>query len=322
MDKPDEQPEESNRSLADEAGEVEIGERVARELSGDLRCVQCGYNLRGLSVRAMCSECGTPVLATVLGVVDPRAEQLRPIPRPRLVAGGMIVWSGAALLAVLLSWGVHLTLAGGAEVGSWVVPASAGALAVSGVGALVLVRPHAGIEARRIRYALVAIGLYIPLVLVHYRLLVPLSVLDRSPFLTTDGLSRETHLLRLALGGVAVAIIVLLRPMARVLAARSLIVRTGRVDRQSMLSLAAALGVAAAGDLVGLGASFATDIVAGLLSPIALILIGVGSLLFTIGLGGVLLDCVRIAPVILHSPVGVEQAFGERAFGEGGMFEE
>src|SRR5690606_27754218 len=67
---------------------VGSGPVIARQLKGDLLCIGCGYNLRGLSIREMCPECGIPVRATILGVIDPMADELAPIPRPRLVATG------------------------------------------------------------------------------------------------------------------------------------------------------------------------------------------------------------------------------------------
>ncbi len=71
--------------------------RLSRELAGDLPCIQCGYNLRGLTVKGMCPECGTSVRATLLAVVDPMAGEFRPISFPRLTAYGMLVWSHAAV---------------------------------------------------------------------------------------------------------------------------------------------------------------------------------------------------------------------------------
>ncbi len=298
-------------------GESSIEEQVARDLSGDLHCVQCGYNQRGMSVRAMCPECGLPVLATVLGVVDPQAEQLQPIARPRLVAAGFVVWAVSAMAAVGLVWIIHGLLAAGVSPVRGLAMLSVILVGISGLGALSLVRPHGGIEPRRVAMSALAVGLYLPLVFLHGELLVPISLLAQSPFQGLGGLSLETHLLRLACIVLIVAITLFLRPTARMLAARSLVVRTGRVDRQSMLSLAGALGVAAIGDLIGVVANLSTEIIHGTLAPISLILIGMGSLLFTIGLGGIVLDVLRLAPVILHRPVGVEQAFGE----QDGMFE-
>src|SRR5215831_18001819 len=77
---------------------------LARELGGDLPCAACRYNLRGLSVRSVCPECGTPVRATILFTVDPYASVLRPITWPRATAAGLILWSMGALGAAVLTW--------------------------------------------------------------------------------------------------------------------------------------------------------------------------------------------------------------------------
>src|SRR5262245_48877512 len=79
-------------------------EAIARELTGDLPCVRCRYNLRGLSVRAPCPECGTPVRATLLAVVDPFAGELQPVSRPRLIVAGLIAWSLGGFGSALCVW--------------------------------------------------------------------------------------------------------------------------------------------------------------------------------------------------------------------------
>ena len=64
---------------------------LASELTGDLPCVRCGYNLRGLSIREHCPECDAPVRATILALVDPRASELKPLRRPRLTGWGLVL---------------------------------------------------------------------------------------------------------------------------------------------------------------------------------------------------------------------------------------
>src|SRR5436190_23878239 len=73
------------------------GSALGRQLRGDLPCVACGYNLKGLSIRSVCPECGTPVRATILSVVDPHAAELTPIRLPALVALGLLFCAAGAL---------------------------------------------------------------------------------------------------------------------------------------------------------------------------------------------------------------------------------
>lgn len=292
----------------------DIAERVARELSGDLRCVGCGYSLRGLSVRAKCPECNLGVLATVLSVVDPRAEQLQPIRRPRLLATALLTWPIAALAATLLTWAIHaldLLSAFGldAEPPRWMPSASAAMIALSALAATALARPHANIPRSRTVLVALAVLLHVPLILTHLMITSPVISMDNNPYLPNVDHAPERHAFRLLAAALATAIILLLRPSARLLAARSVVVRTGRVDRQSMYALAAALAIAALGDAVALVGSATTGTLASLLPPIGDILIGFGSLLFTIGLVGIVIDAARLAPVILHPAPGPREAF-------------
>ncbi len=81
---------------------------------------------------------------------------------------------------------------------------------------------------------------------------------DRRGRFDSIGAGRELHLelgadperlgWRIAMAVLIAAIALGLRPNARVLVARSLVLRSGRVDRQTLLALAAAALLAAAGD--------------------------------------------------------------------------
>lgn len=291
--------------------------RVAEELTGDLPCIRCTYNLRGLSVRQQCPECGLPVLATILGVIDPAASELQPIRRPRLVAALFLAWPALALLAAVLAWAVHLAPMA-REAGlllaapPWAARASVALLLLSGGCAGVLVRPHAQIPRAQSWAAAAGVALSVPLALVHGWLLAQVLATTTSPYLSPHGLPLERHLWRLASLSLTVLVILALRPNARLLAARSLVVRTGRVDRQPLLALAGAAALAAVGDLVGLLGHAAGAPVQDFAAPLGSFLIAVGSLLLTIGIAGILLDTIRLAPVILEPPLGPEQAFGPR----------
>ncbi|MCH8853082.1 MAG: hypothetical protein IID41_10580 [Planctomycetes bacterium] len=83
------------------------GERDRRsdniDIEDDVCCVHCGYNLRGLTKRHRCPECGTPAGFSVEGDLLKYA----PIPWIRTVRNGlaMFVWSiGIHLLSIVSSW--------------------------------------------------------------------------------------------------------------------------------------------------------------------------------------------------------------------------
>lgn len=293
---------------------TDIAERVARELSGDLRCVGCGYSLRGLSVRAACPECNLGVLATVLSVVDPKADQLQPIAHPRLVAIGLLAWPIAALAAALTTWAIHaldlLSILGlRADPAHWMPGASAALIACSGLAACPLARPHANIRPILSFQVLLAVLLHAPLILTQLALLTPVLNMGQNPYHPVVEHGWQRHALRLVASILMAAIILLLRPSARLLAARSVVVRTGRVDRQSMYALAGALGIAALGDIVALLGTSLTGPLRDVLPPVGDILIALGSLLFTIGLVGIVIDASRLVPIILHPAPGSREAF-------------
>jgi hypothetical protein len=158
--------------------------------------------------------------------------------------------------------------------------------------------------------ALVGVLAYAPLALVMWWLHVDVSGFLGHRWLGARqipaGLERSQ--LRLLADAILIVIIVALRPNARTLAARSLLMRTGRVDRQTMLALAGVLAAAMAGD----GAVLASTLpalegpagdTAQLIGQVVVLVAGV---LFTIGLVGVAVDCWRMRAVIAEAPVSLE----------------
>jgi hypothetical protein len=252
--------------------------------------VVCGYNLRGLSIRGVCPECGAGVRATILSVVDPQANVLKPIRFPRLIAGGLLLWSVASLAAALACW---VPRAAEVFAGIGGLPdfrTFAGVMvALAAAGAAIIVRPHAGIPAGFTIASAMAVLLHAPLAWLVLRLQ-PMGWAT-----TLEG----TRLVAAAMACLA-AILLLIRPTARLLVARSLLLRSGRVDRQTLYGMAAAAGVIAAGHAV-LWAS--NEMAVGghvVLRVLGLVLLITGTALLTLGLIGSVVDCVRIARAIVR----------------------
>ncbi len=281
-------------------------------------CVSCGYNLRQLSVLDVCPECGTPVRATVLAVVDPYASVLQPVRWKRLVAGGLIVWAGGAFAAALISWMLRVVdlyaVISGSEVRFPLWGRAGAALgAMSVVGAIVLIRPHAKIPLWQCVCAAGGVLCGAGVVAMYWKMHVEHDPYHLRPFIETVVAQPTRAWMRILTGGLLAGAMLLLRPSARMLAARSLVLRMGHADRQTMRAMAAALGVAAIGDLVRLAGIYAGAPLQAVLNTLGIVLIAVGSILVTVGLGGLLVDCVRIARVILRPPAALRDVVGDPA---------
>ena len=281
---------------------------LGQELGGDLPCVVCGYNLRGLSIRAFCPECGTGIRATILAVVDPLASELQPIIFPRLLAILINAWTGGALFAVLLAWlpvVYDLVNALGWRVARPDVSIGIlAAMAVSGIGALGLIRPHGRIGLALPTLALTGVVLYTPATLAIWAYMDETSRPLGPGYFSGWSPSGRAAQLGFAAWASMAAIVLCLRPVARLLVARSLAIRTGRVDRQTLYAMAVAAGIAAIGHALGGLASSLQ--VAGqpptlidITRIVGLGLIAVGATLFTIGVFGSLIDTIRIAGAIV-----------------------
>lgn len=266
----------------------------------------------------LCPECATPVRATILAAVDPYANLLTPIPLRRLTSLGLVVWASAALGAALLTWGMRVSDAAGALAGvhfatDWMVTGALALVAASGLGALVIIRPHAGIPRWQVLAAAAGCAAYAPLLWVYWRIHAIGDAASPGPYFQSDFSDPARNWLRLAAGALILIILLGLRPNARLLAARSLLLREGRVDRQTMLAMSAVLIVGGLGDvlhLVGAALGPASDVRLYLVTAGTLV-IAVSFMLLTLGLAGILIDVWRIWPVILEPAPSFRDLLGD-----------
>ncbi len=263
----------------------------------------------------VCPECGTPARATILAAVDPYANLLMPIPARRLTALGIVAWSIGALGAALVTWAMRArdafeALIGSSVDGHWLVPAAAGLIALSGLGALVLIRPHAGIPRWQITAACVGCGVYAPLLWVYWRIHAVIDGVAPRPYFAEFADPARARL-RLLGAGLCLVILLCLRPNARLLAARSLLLREGRVDRQTMLAMAAVLVFGALGDGLHLLARHLPGDWPLYATTAGTVIIAVAFMMLTLGLAGIAIDVWRIWPVIVEPAPSFRDLLGD-----------
>jgi hypothetical protein len=287
---------------------------IARQLTGELYCIGCGYNLRGLSIRSNCPECGVPVRATILGLVDPHADELSPLIAPKLSAIGLNAWSMGAMIAVMMIWVLRI-----AEVlrdifdTTW-TPMLAPWIGISGlilsmIGGATMIRPHRGVNRLESIRSAIGVSLYGALIFVFSAIYLGHDAAAPSPLLDPSNSSLSRSILRIAMFLLIAGIILGLRPQAVGLAVRSVVVRTGRVDRQSLMALLASLGIAATGDLIHVLSTYISMGIDDVLSIISVVVISLGSVLFTVGMVNICIDTVRLFPVLVRPGVGLSDIF-------------
>jgi len=283
---------------------------LSRELSRDLPCLRCGYDLVGLSVRDRCPECGTPVRATLLAVVDPLAAELAPIYSPRILFAAMCVWSISTLFCSLAVWimrGLEFATAGGPQPAliGWLGPAAAGLLALAGVSLVPVARPHGRLEPGTASGVMVAIVAYLCIAALLWFTFTGVDAQTPTIFASATADDGRRTMLRLASGAATAVIVLGLSRVWKSLQSRSVLMRSGRLDRQSTPSLLAAIAIAAAGDIIWLlfKPEQDTSIEGSLVRIISIALIGVGSMLLTVGIVAIVIDVIKLRPVILAAPL-------------------
>ncbi|GMV25413.1 MAG: hypothetical protein AMXMBFR58_14440 [Phycisphaerae bacterium] len=295
---------------------------LGTELTGDLLCARCRYNLRGLSVRGLCPECATPVAATLLTVIDPQAAELQAIRRPVLTAMGLVAWSLGGLAAALAMWVVRVGDAAPAvQPGPWAAWTVAACLLCSAAGGLALVSPHAGIRRMYVVSSLVAVTATVALAWTAWTLVATIDGPRGRPYLMGSEWSPRWAW---SLGSSALVGVIVLgyRPVFHILQARSYLLRTGQVERQTLRALAASAAVMLCGDL-GQVALRGLHVESETVLMIPMFLTGVGALLLTAGLIGIVIDVMRLLRVVLTPPLGLTDVLraappdGGRAGAEG-----
>lgn len=289
--------------------------RLDAALTGSLPCVVCGYELKGLSIRGACPECGTAVRATILYKVDPQAEEFRPIPKPRFLAASLVAWSLGGLTAGLACWALRLGDALERVLGwqgsvAWAAWVALGGVAVSWVGAIGLIRPVPGTPPFKIAVASTGAAAYAILLWAMAQILLVVDPLRAVPYLDSPP-GFERALLRLAESSSMVVILLGMRPNARDLVKRCMVMRTRRVDRQTLLGMAAVAAGTMIGDGLHVLASRAGADQAELLAVVGTVVIALGSSLLTLGLVGAVVDCWRIAGAVLIPSPSLRQVLGE-----------
>ena len=282
---------------------------IAATLTERLTCAACGYDLRGLSVLDRCPECGMRIATSILAVVDPRAQEFEPIRKPRVVAFGLLTWSLGGLLAALCAWLLRAAelpalnnephLLGEAGSRALAIVGVVG-IVISGVGSLAIFKPARRMPPMGSRMALMGTALYLPLAVAYFVLHAELDAGMASPYFGRYPDAERVFVRACELSLVA-AIVLLLRTNARTLAARSAILRTGRVDRQTMYAVAVTAALGVLGDVIRLAATQAGDTFAQVLSITGVSLVVIASALVTMGLAGATIDCTRIALALLRS---------------------
>lgn len=307
--------------LSGGAGQTGAAAGADVDLQGSLPCARCRYDLKGLSITSVCPECATPVRATILMKVDPYADELQALFFPKLTAWGLFLWSVFALAGVLAAWALFVgdvvaRLAAPDWV-AWLVP---GFAALSGVCALVMVKPHkidalaashvgGRLSGAASTMAGMGVAMYGPLVYCLYAEFVALR--HGSPAFGVMGLlARVTCCIIVAL------ILFCLRPNARLLAARSFLMRTGQQDRQQMASLIVVVLLLGVVETISLAVSTGQGANAELIEGIVRILRLVFGVLFTLGLVSVVIDTWRLRRILAEPTLSLRALISEGVKGK------
>jgi hypothetical protein len=249
--------------------------------------------------------------------VDPEADELKVVSQRHAVSIALVVWAAAGLAAVAAAWiprvadiawrlnpavpRLHL---------HWSPRVQLVGLAASGLAMLVLIRPVRNAPRRESILAACAAILYFPLYIVQHTVLATIDATHSAPYLIEPPLPIRIES-RLISTACLIGILLAFRPTARRLVRRSLALRTGRVDRQTILAMVGALGITALGDSIRLLSLSLNPAPAGIAAPVGSVVVLVGSALLTLGFVNALVDCWRIRRSIMIPSPSLRQILGD-----------
>jgi hypothetical protein len=272
-----------------------------------------------LSVSGSCPECSLPIRATLLAVVDPHATEFQPITAPRLTAVGLALLAIASFAAALAAWGVRLhdvavlldvQAPAFGKLNDLLPGFAVGCTIAAAIGAIVLIKPHAKLAGWSMLGAAVSCVCIGAIALITYRVLLVIDAPRAEVYFSATPPPAVRVWLRLLSDALLLTAALGLAPNLRQLVLRSVLMRTGAVDRQTLTGLAAAIGVILLGDVMHAIATNLSEAPGDLLRLCGTLLIGLGSLLVTIGFALLIADAIRLAPVIVDRPLGIEDVLG------------
>jgi hypothetical protein len=301
--------------------EADPDQAIGLSLTGPMPCISCGYDLQGLSVIGLCPECGSAVRATILAKIDPQAEELAPLLTPRLTAYGLAGGVIAGCVATVLMWLIrsgdafehflHMeapTIITGPPI-RWAMLFT---IAFAGLCTLAVVRPVRTTTPGQIIASLLAIPFLSVTIWAMHRILFVIDASRSAPYFVAQPAVDRIGMHLLVTASVILALL-FVRPSARRLARRSMAMRAGRLNRQTVLAMCGALLLTAVGDGMRLGTMSASAGFDDALDIAGSLLIVVGSLLFTLGVFLSAVDAVRVARVLLRPAPTLRDIVGGRS---------
>ena len=175
-----------------------------------------------------------------------------------------------------------------------------------------MLQPHRRVRRADALRAAVGVAAYGPLLFI-YGSLYRFDLSSTSPLLNPGNASLDRVVYRLFLFSCVAVILWGLRPNAVGLAVRSVVVRTGRIDRQSMYAVIASFFVAAIGDILHLAGMIIGGGVGEVLSAVHIVLVSLGSVLLTVGLVNIVIDTLRLYSVVVRPGIGLSDVFETNA---------